>query len=99
MPSSINGIGTFWYGHALEEPDGSYVVTEWVTFVWVPLIPLWSKRVQPALPPDAPWWKKEIATTHYRAMKVPLHLPHVLKGYAATFAVVALIAAANYFKW
>ena len=29
MSFSINGIGTTWYGFALEEPDGSYVVTEW----------------------------------------------------------------------
>ena len=32
MAFSINGVGTTWYGHALEEPDGSYVVTEWIIF-------------------------------------------------------------------
>jgi len=45
MPRSANGTGTMWYGHALQAPDGSYVVTEWITLFWVPLVPLGSRRV------------------------------------------------------
>jgi len=87
MPASINGIGTYWYGRADEGRDGSYVVTEWITFVWIPLLPLGSKRVAPTPEEDKPFWKKDIGKK-YRVMKVPLHWPHVFKGYAVLLAII-----------
>ncbi|MBN1934092.1 MAG: hypothetical protein JW934_05485 [Anaerolineae bacterium] len=45
MPSSYNGIGTKYYGASDRQPDGSFVTTEWVILVNVPLIPLRSQRV------------------------------------------------------
>ena len=87
MASSINGIGTMWYGHALEDEDGSYVVTEWITVVWIPLIPLGSKRVSLVPPEDTRWWKQEVGSKYW-VEKVPLHWPHIFKAYAVLLAIV-----------
>ena len=80
MPFSVNGIGTTWYGSALEEPDGSYVVTEWFTILWVPIIHLGSKRVWPT------------QGNNYLVKPVRLHKPHLIKGYAATILISILLA-------
>ena len=48
MPGrSMNGIGTRIYGKRDFLSDGSFITTKWITFLWVPLIPLTSMRVQP----------------------------------------------------
>lgn len=86
MPRSINGTGTMYYGSALPEPDGSYIATEWITFFWLPILPLGSKRV---------WYQKEKrayfgnqTVTTFKVAKVPLYLPHIYKGYAITLPLV-----------
>jgi hypothetical protein len=48
MPGkSFNGSGTTIYGKRDFLTDGSFVTTKWITFLWVPLIPLSSMRVRP----------------------------------------------------
>ena len=88
MPASINGTGTMWYGRALPADDGSVVITEWITFLWIPLIPLGSKRVIKSEEDRVPWWKYKSLAEHYKADPVPLHIPHVMKGYAATLCLM-----------
>ena len=44
---SVNGTGTRVYGKRDFWTDGSFVTTKWITFLWVPLIPLRSLRVRP----------------------------------------------------
>jgi hypothetical protein len=80
MPSTINGCGTKWYGKSLEESDGSYVVTEWITFLWVPLIPLGSKRVI------------QIDESEFRVKPTALHWPHVLLGYIPLVALSIIMS-------
>ncbi len=46
MPSTLNGIGTKFYGQRDFSPDGSYITTEWFVFIYIPLIPLKSLRVR-----------------------------------------------------
>jgi len=42
----FNGIGTTIYGKREVNPeDGSYIVTEWFTVIYFPIIPLGSYRV------------------------------------------------------
>lgn len=48
MPHAINGIGTMWIGKRSMEADGSYVVTEWIVLLHIPILPLRSFRVRPA---------------------------------------------------
>jgi len=96
MPQSFNGIGTMYYGSALPQDDGSHVVTEWVTFLWVPLIPLGSRRVWDE-GTESHWFMNQ-STTHYKVEKVPLHFPHLLKGYGALLAVGAAIQVMDHFS-
>lgn len=44
MAFTLNGFGTKFYGEADVRPDGSFVTTEWITALYVPLIPLRSFR-------------------------------------------------------
>lgn len=46
MPFTFNGIGTKYYGNRDVGPDGSFITTEWITFVYIPLLPIRSLRVQ-----------------------------------------------------
>jgi hypothetical protein len=89
MAFSVNGIGTSFYGRADTHSDGSYVVTKWVIFVFAPIIPLGSMRVWPVAPEKTPWWRASVGSK-FRAAPVALHMPHVFKGYAATFGVILL---------
>lgn len=45
--TSVNGTGSRVYGKRDFRTDGSFVTTKWITFVWVPLVPLRSMRVRP----------------------------------------------------
>jgi hypothetical protein len=45
--SPINGTGTKVYGKRDFRTDSSFVTTKWITFLWVPLVPLRSMRVKP----------------------------------------------------
>jgi len=82
MPYSVNGIGTTYYGSADPWADGSSVVTEWIIFLGVPLLPLGSKRVWYQFQERR--WGLNQNVTHYKVARVPLHLPHLAKGYAVT---------------
>ena len=44
--SSVNGRGTRVYGKRDFRTDDSFVTTKWITFLWVPLVPLRSMRVK-----------------------------------------------------
>jgi hypothetical protein len=43
---TFNGIGTKIYGKAQKRPDGSYVATNWFTFIYFPIIPLHCMRIR-----------------------------------------------------
>jgi hypothetical protein len=90
MAFSINGVGTTFYGRANPGKDGSYVVTKWVVIAFVPMVPLGSLRVLPVSQSDRPWWKRSLGQ-QFRAAKVPLHIPQVLKGYAVTIGLFILL--------
>ncbi len=45
MPFTLNGFGTSYYGLSDFLPDGSFVTTEWITALYIPLIPLASYRL------------------------------------------------------
>jgi len=89
MPHSINGTGTVWYGHALPDPDGSVVVTEWLALFFIPITPLGSKRVL-FVSDETKWYT---GTRHqYTAQRVPLYMPHVLKAYGIIVAIFLVLA-------
>jgi hypothetical protein len=46
MPTSLHGIRTAYYGKRNYRRDGSYITTEFVIFVGIPIVPLKSLRVR-----------------------------------------------------
>lgn len=88
MAFSINGVGTTFYGSALKESDGSYVVTEWFVLAYIPIFPIESKRVWP-VKDSRGFWSLELGSK-FQAVKVPLHKPHLIKGYAVTVAALVV---------
>lgn len=43
---SFNGFGTGIYGMREFWPDGSFIATKWVVFLWIPAIPVRSMRLR-----------------------------------------------------
>lgn len=88
MPYTLNGCGTSFYGKRHPAEDGSYVTTLWVTFLWVPLIPLRSYRVRPV-------GKGTNIVIHssqsYQTRRVPLCWPQVRNIFCFTIPILGLI--------
>lgn len=42
----LNGIGVGLYGERERRPDGSYIATHCISFLWIPILPLGAYRVQ-----------------------------------------------------
>jgi hypothetical protein len=92
MPYTFNGCGTRYYGNQDKGEDGSYVTTEWVTFVYVPLIPLRSFRV---LPVGKGTNYIVHASQSYQTRRVPLHWPQVRNVYLVIVPILLLIGYFN----
>lgn len=93
MPSSLNGTGTMYYGQRDLAPDGSYVTTEWITFAWIPLIPLKSYRVQL----NGKGQNFLVYQSHgYLVRQVPLNGEQIRNVYGAAVGIVGAISALAY---
>lgn len=79
LPSSINGCGTRWYGKSMEADDGSYLVTEWLTFLWIPLIPLGTRRVTP------------IDDNQFQVIRANIYWLHVFLGYIPLAFIIYMV--------
>ncbi|SRR6266851_833954 len=88
MPYTFNGCGTHYYGKQDKANDGSYVTTEWITLVYVPLIPLRSFRVLPV--GKGTNWVVH-SSQSYQAMRVPLRWSQVRNVYFFVAPIVLLI--------
>jgi len=90
MAGSINGIGTTYYGQGDFHSDGSFITTKWVIFVFIPVVPTSSMRVQ--YRGRSGWFSN---TTEYEVVgDVPLEAVQVLKTYlyvALLFGMIALL--------
>ena len=93
MPYSLNGCGTRYYGSRDKSPDGSYVTTMWVTFVFVPVIPLRSYRVRPTGKGSN---YVVYSNQSYLTRRVPLCWRQIGNVY---FVVAPILALAIYFGW
>lgn len=90
MAGSINGIGTTYYGQGDFHSDGSFITTKWVIFVFIPVVPTSSMRVQ--YRGRSGFFSN---TTEYEVVgEVPLEAVQVLKTYlyvALLFGMIALL--------
>jgi len=87
MPSSVNGVGTKYYGKRDVRADGSYLTTNFISLLFVPLIPIHSVRVVPD--PKNSWLP--FSTNYY--MILEKRWPHplqVLSIYLWAAAAVAM---------
>jgi hypothetical protein len=86
MAFTLNGFGTTYYG-ARWLPDGTYITTKWVVFLFVPVIPVESVRILETGPAyDFAVYSRQGLTLQ----RVPLDKNMVLKmyGWLAAFGVV-----------
>jgi len=78
MAFSLNGSGTRYYGTKYL-PDGTYITTKWLVFLYVPVIPLRSVRV---LKEDETYGSLMASSQKLSVQMVPLDLEMVLRTYA-----------------
>jgi tetratricopeptide (TPR) repeat protein len=84
--STVNGIGTMVYGRRDYDPDtGTYVLTQWFTLIYVPIIPLAAYRVANAA--GGGW---------YFLGRVPVS--RAAKGWTGSL-FLALACVAGFFIW
>jgi hypothetical protein len=79
MPYTLNGCGTRYYGKRDKADDGSYVTSEWITFLYFPLVPIRSFRVWP------------ISSQRYQTLRVPLCWSQVWNVYFFITPIVLLM--------
>lgn len=85
---SINGTGTTLYGKTDTNPnDKSYIATEWLIVLFLPIVPIASYRV----------WKEKTTLsaslgagfkTDYRMEKVKINYRQIIKTYLATWFIL-----------
>jgi hypothetical protein len=87
MPSSIAGSGTTFLGQRNFRSDGSYVTTEFITAIYLPLVPIRSFRVI-EYGSSHRYFGPNVASSNtlYRGQRIPLCWPQV----AAVYATVGL---------
>jgi hypothetical protein len=90
MAFAINGCGTRYHGRSDKESGGSYVATEWITFAYVPLIPIRSFRMRPA---KGGVYVVVYASQKFQAQRVPLHLRQIRNMYLTILSVPVAAAA------
>ncbi len=92
MAFTIQGFGTTFVGQRDFEADGSYITTEWVALLFIPVIPLRSLRVKEATRGGTPFYTTQSYLVH---RKLPLHLKQVfcVYGFLVLFPVLAMLAA------
>src|SRR5271155_5029592 len=93
MPFTFNGCGTRYYGSRETGPDGSFVTTEWITFVYLPLFPIRSMRV---LPQGKGTNLVVFHSQAYQTGNVPLSWVQVRNVYLIIGPILAVIL---YFSW
>jgi len=90
MPYSINGIGTKYYGNRDKATDGSYVTTEFIAFIFVPIIPLRSFRVVASSPAQ---WKFMGTSQKFQAVRIAMNWRQVLNVYLVPVCIFAALIA------
>lgn len=66
--STFNGCGTKFYGQRDFEPDGTYVTTEWLVLLYIPIIPISSLRVAYTGPGEQRWYGIYSSSSHNYAI-------------------------------
>ena len=89
MPYTLNGVGTKYYGKRDVEPDNSFITTEWIVLVYIPIIPIGSFRVQPT---GESTNMIIFSSTQYLVQRVPFNWRQIRNVYATTIGIFATIS-------
>lgn len=89
MAFNINGVGTTFYGRSDKQADGSYIATEWVVLVYLPIIPIRSFRMRPV---SGGTYLVVYASQKYVAESVPLHWKQIRNMYLTMIGGVVAAA-------
>ena len=90
MPYTLNGVGTKYYGKRDVEPDNSFITTEWIVLVYIPIIPIGSFRVQPT---GESTNTIIFSSTQYLVQRVPFNWRQIRNVYAITIGIFGAICA------
>lgn len=94
MATTIQGFGTSFVGQRDFLPDGSYVTTEWVVLLFVPVIPLRSLRVtKTTLEGGTPFYSKQSFIVR---QQLPIHAKQVfcVYGFLALYVGLCVLSVA-----
>ena len=93
MPYTLNGIGTKYYGKRDIGIDSSYITTEWIVLVYLPIIPIGSFRIKST-------GKSTnviiFSSSEYLVQRVPLNWKQIRNVYATTMGIFGVIFGAGY---
>lgn len=96
-PMSFFGTGLSIYGYA-PRGDGTYRITEWVTFLFLPVVPLSSWIIRPVgtkfINLGAAFVEQDAYDVVERADR---HLPEIIKAYFLGFIAVAPVLSLGYY--
>ncbi len=90
MAYTLNGIGTTFYGQRDFLADGTHITTEWLVFLYVPLIPLRSLRVRYQGVGEHRWYLGLGSSENYAVYEK--RFPPIWKQVFYTYGYVALLA-------
>ena len=90
MPYSLNGFGTAFYGQRDFREDGTYITTEWVALMCIPIIPIRSFRVRDLGPGEDTGFLGFGSSENYEIHeKRPPNWKQVLFTYGYIFLLIA----------
>src|SRR5579863_7987006 len=93
MVGTVNGVGTAYYGYRDEQPDGSYITTEFAVFFDIPLWPIRSLRVRPVgsrrVVRRGIFAREKFTSQSYDVAHVPLTAGRFLTSTCSSFASLA----------
>ena len=95
MAFTFNGIGTKFYGQRDFRTDGSYITTEWLVCLYVPLIPFRSFRVRYRGPVEPRWYLGLGYSDSYAVYEE--HFPPHWKQVLYTYGYMAITTGWVYF--
>lgn len=94
MAYTLNGIGTTFYGQRDFRPDGSYITTEWIVLLYIPLVPVRSLRVVHGGPSEPRWRFGFGSSESYNVFEK--HFPPNWKQVLFTYGYIMLLASWTY---
>ena len=98
MAYSMWGFGTGFRSNTPLLPDGTFITTKWITFFYIPVIPLSSYRVKYLGSSSEFHFTGFSSTSKYQIIqKIPWDTRKVVKFWLYILAAVVLIIVINFF--